>query len=85
MMIFSCLSTETRQFSLTVPLFHLTMAKARFACVFCAGFQYSQIIQQVFNFLSDRRKLLAFLSHRSADFAFEDLSHTRLCDVRFCE
>ena len=80
----SCLSNRTLASS-SVPLFHVIMAKARFACVFCAGFQDSQIIQQVFNFFPDRRKLLAFLSHRSADFAFEDLSHTRFCDVRFCE
>jgi hypothetical protein len=27
--------------------------------------------------------LLAFLSYRSIDFAFEDLRHTRFCDVQF--
>src|SRR6266567_3672597 len=67
----------------TVSFFHLAMAKAWLGSVFCARFQDSQIIQKVFNFLADHGKLLTFLSHRPADFAFECLSHTRFCDVRF--
>ena len=69
---------------LTVPLFHLVMAEAWLASVFGARFQDSQIIQKVFDFLANQGKLLTFLSHRPADFAFECFSHTRFCDVRFC-
>ena len=61
------------------------MAEPWFPCVYRAGFQDSQIIQKVFHFFADRGKLLPFLPHRPADFTFECLSHTRFCDVRFCE
>jgi len=60
------------------------MANAWIAGVFCPGLQDDEIVQEVFNLFTNSRELLSFLSHSSPDFAFKNLSHTRLCDLRFC-
>src|SRR5438477_3564332 len=74
-------SSTTRS---SVPSFDFFVTDPWLACVSHASVQHVQIIQQVFDFLANLRKLSSFLPHCSADLAFQSLSHRFFSCLRFC-
>src|SRR6266496_6206 len=68
----------------SAPFFDFFVADSWLACVSDAGFQDVQIIQQIFDFLANLRKLSSFLPHRAPDLPLNGLSHRFLSCLRFC-
>jgi succinyl-CoA synthetase alpha subunit len=68
-----------------VALLNFLVTDSRFSRVFRTSFEEIQIIQQIFDFLTNLGKFSPFPSHRTVNFALEGFSHKFFFDLRLFE